>query len=74
VKFFLEVHLKISTHSLTSVFLPLALFLACDKKKEEPPAPVAQEETTATEAQPTESAEAQPTEGAEVKKAEEEKK
>jgi hypothetical protein len=72
---FLEVHLKIPTHSLISALLPFALFVACDKKKEEPPAaPVAQEEAAATEAQPAEGAEAKPAEGAEAKKPEEEKK
>jgi len=50
VDFFLEVHLKIPTSSLISALLPFALFVACDKKKEETPAPTAQEETAATEA------------------------
>jgi len=72
VDFFLEVHLKIPTHSLITALLPFALFVACDKKKEEPPAPPA-EEAVATEAQPAEGADAaKPAEGAEAtKKAEE---
>jgi len=68
--FFLEVNLKIPTHSLISALLPFALFVACDKKKEEPPAPDAQE-VAATEAQPAEGTEAKAAEGTEVKKAEE---
>jgi len=72
VDFFLEVHLKIPTHSLISALLPFALFVACDKKKEEPPAPPAQEEAVTTEAQPADGADAaKPADGTEVKKAEE---